>query len=408
MNSGLASGDRDDNGIIQLRMNNISTNGKVNLEKLLKIPDLPGLDFYLLKKNDIIFNNTNSLELVGKTAIYNEELEQCSFSNHLTRIRTNSKILPKWLLYQFLHLWSSGVFRAIARSFVGQAGIDSDQLNSIQLAVPPSTDEQLQIITKLEKILGHVDVLILKSQRLDSVLKEKKSALINSVTTKGLRKDIEYIDSGIPWIGEVPKTWDVTKFRRYCHLRQGLQIPQSERYYEPGSDRMEYLTIRSIHAKGEERVREYVENPSSRVVCKIDDVLMARTGATGQVITGQSGAFHNNFFLIDFNQQKINKDFLVYYLSNSRIREYLILVAGTTTIPDLNHDEFLDTPLLVPPMEDQSEIAEFLQTETSNIQVILSKTKMQLRYLRKLRQSLISNVITGKIDILGGTELKCP
>jgi type I restriction enzyme S subunit len=171
---------------------------------------------------------------------------------------------------------------------------------------------------------------------------------------------------------------------------------------------MEYLTIRSIHAKGEERVREYVENPSSRVVCKIDDVLMARTGATGQVITGQSGAFHNNFFLIDFNQQKINKDFLVYYLSNSRIREYLILVAGTTTIPDLNHDEFLDTPLLVPPMEDQSEIAEFLQTETSNIQVILSKTKMQLRYLRKLRQSLISNVITGKIDILGGTELKCP
>src|SRR5438105_3237111 len=66
---GIPSGEREDNGIIQLRMNNITTDGKIDLEKTLRIPIGENIGKYLLRKHDVILNNTNSIDLVGKTSI---------------------------------------------------------------------------------------------------------------------------------------------------------------------------------------------------------------------------------------------------------------------------------------------------------------------------------------------------
>lgn len=101
--SGIASGERDQDGIIQLRTNNVSIEGTINLKKILKVPMPDNVNFYLLQKDDVLFNNTNSLDLVGKTAIYYNEANGCIFSNHLTRIRARSNVLPKWILFQLVH-----------------------------------------------------------------------------------------------------------------------------------------------------------------------------------------------------------------------------------------------------------------------------------------------------------------
>ena len=89
-------------GSIQLRTNNLSIEGTINLKKILKVPIPDNVNFYLLQKDDVLFNNTNSLDLVGKTAIYYNEANGCIFSNHLTRISLNPMCYQNGFYFNWL------------------------------------------------------------------------------------------------------------------------------------------------------------------------------------------------------------------------------------------------------------------------------------------------------------------
>ena len=129
---GFASGARDDNGIIQLRMNNITTDGRVILDTYLKVPIPENIDRYLLQKDDVIFNNTNSVKLIGKTAIFDDESNYCTFSNHLTRLRADKlKVIPYWLLYHFNQAWRWHYFKRICNTHVNQAGIKREDIHKV-------------------------------------------------------------------------------------------------------------------------------------------------------------------------------------------------------------------------------------------------------------------------------------
>ena len=207
-------------------------------------------------------------------------------------------------------------------------------------------------------------------------------------------------DSGVEWIGKIPEHWEVTKFRRICNLRQGLQISRNERFFEQGINRMPYITIRAIHAGDNFHAQEYIENASQRVICKSDDVLLARTGGTGEVITNKTGVFHNNFFLIDYDRNKIDRDFLVYYLKNSHIKKQILLLAGTTTIPDLNHGDFLDIPFILFPKNEQEKISNFLNNSIIEIDLELQKNKKLVKLLQEKRKVTINHFIINGIDPL--------
>jgi type I restriction enzyme S subunit len=206
-------------------------------------------------------------------------------------------------------------------------------------------------------------------------------------------------DSGVEWLGEVPEGWEVKQFRRICHLKQGLQIAQNERFGEGGENRFEYITIKSINAGIDNINKEYIENPSKSVICYPDDILLARTGATGEVISNQFGVFHNNFFKVQYQKNKIIKNYLIYHLKVKLLKEHLLLLAGTTTIPDLNHGEFLSTHFCCPPITEQQKIAQFLDRETSKIDKLITKTRTSIDHLKEYRTALISAAVTGKIDV---------
>lgn len=98
-------------GISHLRPYNIGIDGKVDLSEIAYLPEaMVDTELYSLKKGDIIFNNTNSKELVGKSAIVEEDLK-CGFSNHLTRLRVNTDIInPEWFILTLRLHWLSGLF----------------------------------------------------------------------------------------------------------------------------------------------------------------------------------------------------------------------------------------------------------------------------------------------------------
>jgi type I restriction enzyme S subunit len=263
----------------------------------------------------------------------------------------------------------------------------------------PAPSEQRAIAVFLDRETARLDALIAKHERLIELLQEKRAALISHAVTQGLDPSAPMKDSGVPWLGQIPAHWAEMKFRRVCQLQQGLQIAQSDRYAEPGPNRLEYITIKSIHAGAMADSKEYIENPSQRVICLPDDVLLARTGATGEVISGQYGAFHNNFFKVVYDRDLVEKDYLIYYLENSLIKQHLLLLAGTTTIPDLNHGEFLDTPFVAPPINEQVRIVASLDRETAKLDALIARVREGVEKLGEYRAALISAAGTGKMDV---------
>jgi type I restriction enzyme S subunit len=189
------------------------------------------------------------------------------------------------------------------------------------------------------------------------------------------------------------------KLRRICRVQQGLQIAQTNRYAEPGPNRFEYITVKSIHADDTLISKEYIEKPPQSVLCASDDILLARTGATGEVFSDQTGVFHNNFFKVIYDRKLVDKNYLIYYLSDIKIKKHLIMLAGTTTIPDLNHGDFLDTPFSYPTFDEQKNIVIFLDRETARIANLTNKIRESISKLHEYRTALISAAVTGKIDV---------
>ncbi|WQS03464.1 restriction endonuclease subunit S [Helicobacter pylori] len=155
----------------------------------------------------------------------------------------------------------------------------------------------------------------------------------------------------------LPKDWEIKTFRDISTINQGLQIPISQRLKAPTEHAKFYITIQALNNRKE---FEYIKTYNESVVCHKDDILMTRTGNTGMVITNIEGVFHNNFFKINFDRTLINKDFLVYFLSLEQTQRTILKKAGTSTIPDLNHNDFYSLIIPLPPLNEQIAIANIL------------------------------------------------
>ncbi|PDW99263.1 restriction endonuclease subunit S [Helicobacter pylori] len=155
----------------------------------------------------------------------------------------------------------------------------------------------------------------------------------------------------------LPKDWEIKTFRDISTINQGLQIPISQRLKAPTEHAKFYITIQALNNRKE---FEYIKTYNESVVCHKDDILMTRTGNTGMVITNIEGVFHNNFFKINFDRTLINKDFLVYFLSLEQTQKTILRKAGTSTIPDLNHNDFYSLSIPLPPLDEQIVIANIL------------------------------------------------
>ena len=156
------------------------------------------------------------------------------------------------------------------------------------------------------------------------------------------------------------KNWTRKLLKDICTVRQGLQIPIAKRLTERDSkgDCFEYITVAYLHGT---KQREYIKNPKQSVICTEEDILMTRTGNTGMVVSGVRGVFHNNFFLIDYDKSLLNRTFMISYLNDPYVQSEIKRLAGTSTIPDLNHGDFYKIGIYLPPLALQQEFAAFVE-----------------------------------------------
>jgi len=170
--SGFASGKRSDKGIFQLRMNNVSRDCKPDWKEVIRIPaKIKEITTYVLNPGDILFNNTNSDDLVGKSFLFEGYKEQIVFSNHFTRIRTKQNVLlPKYLALWLKRNFQIGLFERRCQKWIGQAAVQKNNLLSLEILVPP-IEEQNKITRIFSTIDNQSNEIILQIKHLENIKK---------------------------------------------------------------------------------------------------------------------------------------------------------------------------------------------------------------------------------------------
>ena len=195
---------------------------------------------------------------------------------------------------------------------------------------------------------------------------------------------------------EFSNLWTQIILGDFTKINQGLQIPIADRYPEKVKGSHFYITNEFLRKNSNKSY--FILNPTESVICNQDDILMTRTGNTGQVVTGVNGAFHNNFFKIKFDTSKYSKNFIVYFLRLRQTQNLISRLAGTSTIPDLNHGDFYKIPFQTPDLKEQQKIADFLSSVDNKISLLTEKQNLLQRYKKGVMQKLLSQELRFKND----------
>lgn len=187
--------------------------------------------------------------------------------------------------------------------------------------------------------------------------------------------------------------YEIKTMMDVCKINQGLQIPIAERLTTPSANCHFYITNEFLKEGSSKKY--YVENPASSVMCDENDLLMTRTGNTGVVVKNVKGVFHNNFFKIKYNNLVL-KDYLYYFLLLDKTQRLILKLAGTSTIPDLNHGDFYSIEIALPTLSEQRKITQYLTVIDQKITLLNKQYDLLCQYKQGLMQKIFSQELRFK------------
>lgn len=269
--------------------------------------------------------------------------------------------------------------------------------------IPPLT-EQKAIADFLDKKTAEIDQLIAKKEELLKLLAEQRTALITNAVTKGLNPNAKMKDSGIDWLSEIPKGWEVKPLKFLCNsICTGSTPPSSgEDYFENGVIKWhtpsDFKDSQILSSSVKMLRNEAILNTGQKLF-PANSVLIVGIGATlGKVAMSVLPFTANQQINILVPLVTIDGKFLTYTLLVKR--ETMKVISNASTLGIMNQEKTGMIPIPTPPYEDQKEIADFLDKKTSEIDQTTTKIKEVIERLKEYRTSLITNAVTGKIKVV--------
>ena len=277
--------------------------------------------------------------------------------------------------------------------------ISRTMLGNNKIVLPP-LQEQQQISNYLDHKTQHIDSLIEKTQQKIELLKEQRTSLINQVVTKGLNPDVEMKDSGVEWIGKIPSGWDVVSIKRLCYVKRGSSprpIDDPKYFDEQG----EFRWVRISDVSSSERYLEKTTQVLSELGSSLStkrypgDIFLSIAGSVGKpIISKIKCCIHDGF--VWFDDLNIDSEYLYYIFSLGQCFQGL---GKFGTQLNLNTETVGSIKITLMTHFEQQQIVDHLDKETSKIDSTIEKETQRIELLKEYRQSLISEVVTGKVDI---------
>ena len=272
-----------------------------------------------------------------------------------------------------------------------------DEVSNLTCVVP-SFSEQIQIANFLDRKTEQIDELIRLKERRIELLQAQRTALINQVVTKGLDPNVEMKPSGVEWIGEIPRHWEVRRNKRIFYERDDRSATGKE----------ELLTV------------SHITGVSPRAEKKNVGMFLAETlegykhCSVGNLVINTMWAWMGALGVSTFDGI-VSPSYNVYQLKSSeylpRYYDYLYRIPNHVTEIirwskgiwhsrwRLYPDAFFSMFTITPPFREQAQIVDFLDCKTEQIDELISAEQRKIELLKEYRQSLISEAVTGKIDV---------
>jgi type I restriction enzyme S subunit len=306
---------------------------------------------------------------------------------------------------EYLYFWLDSNYQRI-RGLAGtelRDGLNLEIVGDIQCPLPP-IDEQIKIAKYLNNQTAITDQLIQQKEKLIELLKEKRQAVINEAVTKGLNPNAKMKDSGIEWLGDVPEHWKVARIGHYAQLIRGASPrPAGDpRYF--GGDFMPWITVGEV-TNGDDKFVLSTENyltkegsEQSRIIYP-ETLLLSNSGATLGVpkISKITGCINDGSVAFISLSNELERDFLFYFFK-THTETYRQEMSGYGQ-PNLNTDIIKSTKIPLPPISEQIEIVNFIENEFLEFDKIISLSAFQIDKMKEYRQSMISEAVSGKIDV---------
>ena len=266
----------------------------------------------------------------------------------------------------------------------------------------PSACEQTQIASFLDYETFRIDNLIAKQEKLIELLEEQRKSIISHAVTKGLNPNAPMKDSGVEWLGDVPEHWRISSLKRYGYFKGGAGFPHA--YQGNTEENIPFFKVNSL-SKDKRFLSSFSdfvgEETAKKLGAKIfpkNSIFFAKVGAAlllERIRTNQQPCCIDNNMMGFVIQNELSFDFAFYLMS---LIDFKYLV-NPGAVPSINESQISSFLISVPPISEQTQIANYLDTETARIDNLIAKQKNLIEKLKEYRASIISHAVTGKIDV---------
>lgn len=448
VSSGFPSGAHNSRGegVPHLRPMNIDREGRFDLSS---VKHLTGEIPKVVQKGDVLFNNTNSPELIGKTTVVPTE-EPMGFSNHMTRIRLEDGLSASFSARQLHFLWMAGYFLHRCKNHVNQASIAAEPLaHTVPFALPPSR-EQERIADTLDELLTDLDAGVAALERVQTKLTHYRAAVLKAAVEGDLtadwraqHPDTESAAELLPRIlTERRRRWEEDQLRKFHEAGKEPTTNWKARYAEPrGTSSSELIKlpetwlwasveqvssvivdcphstpkfiengrpcIDTTCMKPGKLVRERVRTVSvttyeervSRLVPQAADIVFAREGTVGTAVAipdDLEPCLGQRVMMMRPDECIVPSYFESSLNSVVFKHQYQPKMLGST----VNHLNVGDVKLFavpLPPLAEQEAIVEAVEAQLSVIDHLEADIAAKLKSAQGLRQSILRHAFTGQL-----------
>lgn len=290
---------------------------------------------------------------------------------------------------------------------MGIPHVDGQYVRSLILLTPP-LQEQEQIVKYLDEKTTIIDKLISTKQRKVELLKEQRTTLINQVITKGLNPNVKMKDSGVEWVGEIPERWSFVRLGVLGSFSKGKGITK-DKIKENGFPCIRNGEIYTTYNLRFSEPKSFIDETTIFESIKVKKGTLFFTGdgetleEIGKCVVylGEEEIYVGGG--INVFTPKIDKVSPIYlsYVMSSTSCVYQKSIGGKGEIVvHIYSKQLRDIQFGLPILEEQQEIVDYLDKHTKEIDDLVSMEQKKIELLKEYRQSLISEVITGKIKVV--------
>lgn len=357
------------------------------------------LDEKKLRNGDLLIEKSGGGEKtpVGRCVVYDLEMQDIMYANFMEKLSPREFVNSYYMCYLLSCLYNQGMIWPYVKATTGIQNLDINSLLAKEYVFLPPKSEQDAIARYLDTATSEIDKAIAMQQKMIDLLNERKQIIIQNAVTKGLDENVEMKESGVEWIGRIPKHWEV---RRGKFLFRVVN-----EYSTTGQEELLTVSDRTgITPRSMKNVNMFMsESLIGYKKCQKGDIcsniMWMWHGAVG--VTEYNGVISPSYGV--YRQIAVNYDnkYLDYMLRLPRLVEvYGICSTGLTESRlRLYPDDFMNIQFFIPPVEEQKSIVLQIQKQITDIEKSIRNAENLITLLQERKQIIINEVVTGKVRV---------